>query len=301
MFVSGPIKDDDDMIRNLDLVALRSFVAVADTGGVTRAAGLLHLTQSAVSMQIKRLEDALDTQLLDRSARRIALTTQGEMLLGYARRMLALNDEIHGKLTAQVYEGEVTLGVPHDIIYPVIPQVLRRFATAYPRMRVQLVSSYTRQLLDDFHAGRLDMILTTEDSVGPEGETLTAIPLIWLGAPGGVAWKQRPLRLAFEHRCVFRSFVQHCLDQAGIPWEMAVESHSSRTIEASVSADLAVHTMLAGAEPRHFERISHGGALPDLRDFNVNLYHSARDNPVIAGLAEFIRDGFYTLQPPVTA
>ncbi|NHX27946.1 LysR family transcriptional regulator, partial [Escherichia coli] len=100
------------MPRNLDLTALRSFVAVSEAGGVTRAAGFLNLTQSAVSMQIKRLEEALDLQLLDRSARQIALTASGEQLLGYARRMLALNDEIYARLTAQEYEGEIALGVP---------------------------------------------------------------------------------------------------------------------------------------------------------------------------------------------
>lgn len=104
------------MPRNLDLTALRSFVAVADTGGVTKAAGLLHLTQSAVSMQLKRLEESLDAPLLDRAGRGIALTAQGEQLLSYARRMLVLNDEVYGKLTSNAYEGEVTLGVPHDII-----------------------------------------------------------------------------------------------------------------------------------------------------------------------------------------
>jgi DNA-binding transcriptional LysR family regulator len=290
------------MSRNLDMTALRSFVAVADTGGVTKAAGLLHLTQSAVSMQLKRLEESLGAQLLDRSARTIALTSEGEHLLSYARRMLILNDEIYGKLTSVAYEGEVTLGVPHDIIYPVIPQVLRRFAAAYPRMRVQLSSSFTSNLLEEYRRGGLDMILTTEDSVGQGGETLTAIPLVWLGAPGGQVWKQRPLRLAFEHRCIFRKFVQRRLDEVGIPWEMAVESHSSRTIEASVSADLAVHTMLAGAEPPHFERINHGGALPELRQFNINLYHADLEGrTVIADLAGFIRDGFYTLKTPVTA
>src|SRR6056297_186316 len=101
------------MPRNLDLTALRSFVAVADTGGVTRAAGLLNLTQSAVSMQLKRLEESLNTSLLDRSGRTIGLTTQGEQLLSYARRMLQLNDEIYGRLTATEFEGELKLGVPH--------------------------------------------------------------------------------------------------------------------------------------------------------------------------------------------
>ncbi|WP_439156519.1 LysR family transcriptional regulator [Yoonia sp.] len=290
------------MSRNLDTTALRSFVAVADTGGVTRAAGLLNLTQSAVSMQLKRLEESLNTALLDRTGRTIGLTTQGEQLLSYARRMLQLNDEVYGRLTATEFEGELKLGVPHDIVYPVIPAVLRAFATSYPRVKVQLVSSFTRNLMDEFNRGDIDLMLTTEDSVGTGGETLTQIPLIWVGAPGGQAWKQRPLRLAFEQRCIFRQFVQRRLDDAGIPWEMVVESNSSRTIEATVSADLAVHTMLEGTEPRHFEQINHGGALPSLRKMNINMYCAdLKDGPVLTDLAKLVRDGFYTMNMPAMA
>ncbi|MEO1734302.1 MAG: LysR family transcriptional regulator, partial [Pseudomonadota bacterium] len=91
-------------MRNLDITTLRSFVAVAESGGVTRAAGFLHLTQSAVSMQLKRLEELLDVELLDRSGRSIALTAEGEQLLGYARRMVALNDEIVSRLTDEAFE-----------------------------------------------------------------------------------------------------------------------------------------------------------------------------------------------------
>ncbi len=289
-------------MRNLDMTALRSFVAVSDTGGVTKAAGLLNLTQSAVSMQLKRLEESLNVSLLDRSARAIGLTPQGEQLLSYARRMLALNDEIYGKLTAVEFEGEVTLGVPHDVIYPVIPKVLQRFAAAYPRVRVQLVSSYTRKLKEQFNRGEIDVILTTEDSVGLGGETLAKLPLVWMGAPGGQAWKQRPLRLAYEGRCIFRQYVQRRLDEVGIPWDMAVESNSTRTVEATVSADLAVHTMLEGTEPRHFECIHHGGSLPDLIDVNINMYSATvQDGPILPDLAEFLRDGFHTLRTPIMA
>lgn len=260
------------MPRNLDMVALRSFVAVADAGGVTRASGFLNLTQSAVSMQIKRLEDLLGVELLDRSGRQIALTAAGEQLLGYARKMLALNDEVFGRLTRDPHEGEIVLGVPHDIVYPVIPQVLQHFARAYPRMKVTLISSFTRVLKAQFGRGECDIILTTEDGVDPNGETLVELPLVWVGAPGGTAWRQRPLRLAYEHNCIFRQGVQAALDAAGIAWQMAVESDSTRTIEASVSADLAVHTVLAGSEPPYVERVAHGGALPELKRMKVNLY-----------------------------
>ncbi len=281
------------MPRNLDLTTLRSFVAVADVGGVTRASGYLNLTQSAVSMQLKRLEESLDTQLLDRSARTIALTGAGEQLLGYARQMLALNDEVYGRLTDQAFEGEVVLGVPHDIVYPSIPQVLRRFNAEYPRVKVQLLSSNTRALKEQFGRGECDMILTTEDHCDEGGEILATLPLVWIGAPNGCAWKQRPLRLAFEQRCIFRQKVQIALNQAGIPWEMAVESEQSRTIEASVSADLAVHAMLEGTAPHHSEVVQHGGALPELASTNINLYLADPAKGQMADdLADFIRQAF---------
>lgn len=277
------------MPRNLDMVALRSFIAVADAGGVTRASGFLNLTQSAVSMQIKRLEDMLGVELLDRSGRQIALTAAGELLLGYARRMLSLNDEVMERLTRDPHEGEIILGVPHDIVYPVIPQVLQHFARSYPRMKVTLVSSFTRVLKEQFSRGECDIILTTEAERDPGAETLAELPLVWVGAPGGTAWKSRPLRLAYEHNCIFRKGVQEALDQAGIPWQMAVESDSTRTIEASVSADLAVHTVLAGSEPPYVERITHGGSLPELRTMKVNQYLAhPTHSPAVKELAQMI-------------
>lgn len=281
------------MIRNLDLTSLRSFTAIVDAGGVTRAAGFLNLTQSAVSMQIKRLEEMLGCAVLDRSARKVGLTAEGEQLLGYARKMLALNDECFARLTTDIHEGEIVLGVPHDIVYPAIPQVLRRFAKDYPRMKVSLISSFTRVLKGQFARGECDVILTTEAGVDREGETLAELPLVWVGAPQGTAWKGRPLRLAYEHNCIFRQGVQAALDRAGIAWEMAVESDSTRTVEASVSADLAVHTVLAGSEPPYVERINHGGALPDLSRMKVNMYLAQpAHSPTIKALAEMIRRAY---------
>lgn len=280
-------------MRNLDITTLRSFVAVADSGGVTRAAGFLHLTQSAVSMQLKRLEEVLGAELLDRSGRTVALTASGEQLLVYARRMVALNDEVVGRLTDQAYEGEIVLGVPHDIVYPAIPRVLKQFNTAFPRVKVQLVSSYTRALKEQFGKGECDLILTTEAALEPGAETLCKKPLRWIGAPGGTAWRQSPLKLAFGRLCTFRPKVIEALDAAGLPWDVIVETESDRTIEATVSADLAIHTMIEGTEPPHLERIDHGGALPELPMQQINLYGAQGAKGVIHdALAEFLRRAF---------
>lgn len=277
------------MARNLDLTALRSFVAVADTGGVTKAAGVLHLTQSAVSMQLKRLEEALDLELIDRSGRAVGLTAAGEQLLGYARRMLELNDEAWGKLTSNEFEGEVTLGVPHDIIYPYVPPVLRRLAQEFPRMRVRLVSAPSKRLREMFGRGECDAILTTEDQPGPGGEVLVHLPLVWVGAIGGSAWKRRPLPVAFCSNCIFRPDVLRRLDASGMAWEMAVDSDLDNAVEAAVSADLGIHAAIEGVYPRQTAPIDHGGALPDPGSSRIILYMQQIDTPVMRELQDMLR------------
>jgi len=280
------------MPRNLDLTALRSLVAVADTGGVTKAAGLLHLTQSAVSMQLKRLEESMGVGLIDRTNRSMDLTAEGAQLVGYARRMLALNDDVLGRLTAKEFEGEITLGVPHDIIYPYIPPILRAFATDFPRMKIRLISSPTRQLRDMFARGQCDAVLTTEEMPDAGGEVLVRLPLVWVGASGGNAWKQRPLPVAFCTNCIFRTGVLRRLDASGIPWDMTVESDLDNAVEAVVSADLAVHAVVEGDYPGQTEPIDHGGMLPDPGETSIILYMEPTEDPVAVALANMIRSAY---------
>lgn len=283
------------MRRHLDLAALRSFVAVADAGGVTRAANLLNLTQSAVSMQMKRLEESLGVALLDRSARRVALTAAGEQLLAHGRRLLSLNDEAVCRLTGEAHDGTLRLGVPHDIVYPHIPKVLQWLNAEFPRLRVALDSSYTTRLRDQFARGECDIILSTEDSVGAEGETLATVPMVWIGAPSGAAWTRRPLSLAFEPACMFRTLAQEALESAGIDWVTGIESPSSRAIEATLSADLAVSAALAGAVPDPLAEIDHGGALPPLPSEKVNMYVAKADSSVpLARCADLLRHCYRT-------
>ncbi|MCB2136672.1 MAG: LysR family transcriptional regulator [Rhodobacteraceae bacterium] len=262
------------MPRNLDLTALRSFVTVADTGGVTRAAGLLNLTQSAVSMQLKRLEDGLGKTFFSRASRKLALTPEGEQLLGYARRMLVLNDEALSRMTDRAYEGELRLGVPHDIVYPEIPRILKAMAAEYPRMRINLVSCFTSRLKEGFAQGEFDVILTTETSPGAGGERLSTRRLVWVGCEGGSAWQQRPLRLAFIETCFFRPVAQAALNGAGIRWEMAVGGESEQVADATVAADLSVTARLDGDLSAGLAVIEGANALPDLGQLDICMYQA---------------------------
>ncbi|MEH7827550.1 LysR family transcriptional regulator [Gemmobacter denitrificans] len=275
------------MARNLDLTALRALVAVADAGGVTRAAGLLNLTQSAVSMQLKRLEDSLGLALFLRNARKLSLTPEGEQLIGFARRMLALNDEALARLTGADFEGEIRLGVPHDIVYPAIPGILKRLAAQYPRLRVNLASSFTLPLKEAFARGDMDVILTTEDRPGPEGQELSRQALVWVGAEEGAAARRSPLRLAFKDTCIFRPTAQAALDAAGVQWELAIEGESEQAAEAMVAADLAISARLRGRCPQGTVELT-GLGLPDLPGLSVCLYRAptAKGEAVEALLSE---------------
>ncbi len=281
------------MARNLDLTSLRSLVAVADEGKVTAAAVRLNLTQSAVSMQLKRLEDNIGQPLIDRAGRGVALTSEGQLLLGYARRMIALNDEVWSRMTHEDFEGELVFGVPHDIVYPHVPVILRRFNRAFPRVKIALVSSFTKRLKEDWDSGTADLILTTESGAPEFCETLDESRLVWVGAHDGDAWKSRPVKLAYERACIFRPIVQAALDDAGIPWEMTVDSEMTRAVEASVSADLAIHTQIESAIPPYFEVINHGGTLPDLLPIRINMYlGDGPKRPMIERLAALVREAY---------
>lgn len=141
--------------------------------------------------------------------------------------------------------------------------------------------------------GDCDLILTTESEVGPSCEVLREVPLRWVGAPGSAAWRQRPLRLAYCRHCTFRRGDIATLEAAGISGEMAVESDSDRTIEATVSADLAITSMQEGAEPRHLACIATGGALPDPGEPKIAIYGRAAGLPPVAGSPrDPIREGY---------
>ncbi len=264
------------MPRNLDLSALRSFVTVADVGGVTRAAGFLNLTQSAVSMQIKRLEDSLGLSLFLRAARKLALSPEGEQLLSYGRRMLALNDEALSLLSSTACEGEIRLGVPHDVVYPVIPGILRRMAQAYPRVRINLVSSFTLLMKQDFARGGFDVMLTTEEAPDAGAEVLSSRGLVWVGAPDGNAWQRRPLRLGFKDSCIFRGRAQAALEDVGIQWEMATGGESEQAVEATVAADLAVTVRMVGSIPEGMAPIAGDNQLPPVGEMKLGLYRGTR-------------------------
>lgn len=281
------------MARNLDIAALRSFLAVTEAGGVTRAAQRLHLTQSAVSMQLKRLESALGVQLLAREGRGVVLTREGEELAAQARPLVAMNDEIWRRMTAPVSQGTVVLGIPHDIIHPFASEIMRTFSANFPDVKLSLVSYASARLHQLLREGAVDVIVTTDLEVCDGGETLSTAPLVWLGAPDSQAWRRRPTPLAFERECCFREAARQALERAGAPWEWRSDVGSCEAAYACAAADLAVTVMVRGTQPSVLTEIEHGGGLPPLPPTYIDLHVTRGPNAELAErLAGYVRAAY---------
>jgi DNA-binding transcriptional LysR family regulator len=261
------------MPHNVDTALLRAFVAVAETSGMTAAANVLNVTQAAVSQQIKRLEETFGCQLFERQRKGLALTTAGERLFGRAKRLLALNDEIWSEMTTPLYEGEVRLGIPNDLINTYLPTFLKGFAQSYPKVRITLVCLTTPRLLEKLHAGEIDLTLTTEIGCSLEGESLVTERLLWVGAKGGEAFRQRPLPVSIGcDGCAFQAPILEALRAVEIPWRMVSEVTNMDAQTATARADLAIMASLASTVPSHLEVLGARAGLPVLPSFSINLY-----------------------------
>jgi DNA-binding transcriptional LysR family regulator len=281
--------------RDIDISLLRAFVAVVETGSATSAAALLNLTQAAVSQQLKRLEDLFGTELFERHHKRLLLKPNGERLIAHARRLIALNDEVWGAMSAPAYVGEVCLGVPHDIVGPYLPPILKRFDKAWPRVRVTLKCTTTPLLRELLGQGALDLTLTTEQRCQRGGEVLLEDDLVWAGAPNGAAHRRDPLPVSLgDEKCEFRECVLKALADTGRDWRPVCEVSSMEPLLASIEADLAVGPFLRRSIPDYLTVVE-DARLPRLPKFLVNMYlPPARQNEIAVELARHITQEFAT-------
>ena len=183
----------------LEMDVLRTFVSIAESGSFTRTAAQIFRTTSAVSMQIKRLETTLGCALFSREARRVALTTEGERLLSYARRLLKLNEEAVGAFIKPSLSGQVRFGAPADIGTHILPGLLSLFARTHPGIEVNVSVGRSVDMIQRIDAGELDVALISVGNLGQDdarGEVVHREPLVWAGRAGGVAMRRNPLPVA---------------------------------------------------------------------------------------------------------
>jgi DNA-binding transcriptional LysR family regulator len=281
------------MTRNLDMALLRTFVGVADCTSMTAAANTLNLTQSAVSQQIARLEAQLGHALFVRDRRQMRLTSHGERLLGQARRMLDLNDNIWADMTTARIDGRVRLGVPYDLASTSIASALKDYADAFPRVEISLQCASSPELARHLEAGEID-IAVIEEPVGPSrGECLGVERLVWVGARNGSAHRKTPLPISMvAETCAFRPAVLSALRGRGREWKTMFENGSIDATTATVRSDIAVTAWLAFTVPSDLDILSADDGLPDLPPFAINLHmptHRAR--PATVELGRYIRQG----------
>lgn len=276
------------MHRNLDLVSLRTLIAVAESGGMTRAANLLHMTQSAVSMQMKRLEDQLSVQLLKRDGRKVVATVEGDRLISYAKRLLDINNEAVRSLSESLYDASITCGVSDDIVHPYLPQIVSGLHQSHPRLGVNIERDFSYFLRRGLKNGVYDVILTTELAPAEGGEALMQHELVWMTKPGGVCWQRRPLPVALSHNCMFRKPALEALDKAGVNWIDVTQSMNDTSALVCSAADLGVRAEMVCHCYSGLSQIEHDGALPALPGYNVVMYFSP-------GLNKEIADEFATI------
>lgn len=294
------------MRRDLDITLLRAFVAIVETGSVTGAARLLNRTQAAVSLQLKRLEDLLEQQLFERVHKRLILASAGEQLLGKAQRLISMNDDIWGEMTTPSFQGEVKLGVPVDLISTYIPQILRRFHSAWPRARVTLVCRNSVELLEDLDAGAVDITLTTDVTSDGHCETLRWDKLVWVGTPGGDAHLRDPLPISIGGKtCRFRPVALQALRDMGRSWQVILAVSNQDAVSATIASGSCIGISLRDCIPDMLEALPRESGLPELPDFAINLWlPKAETSPIADEVARHIRAEFaarYALGGDVTS
>ena len=281
------------MSAQLDPDLLRTFVAIVDAGGFTAAAQQVHRTQSAVSMQVRRLETLLDRALFQREGRGVQLTPDGEAMLGYARRLLKLHDEALAVLARPDLSGLVRLGTPDDYVGRFLPDILVRFARAFPRVQVEVHCEPSVNLRRLLAEDRLDLALITCTPGAETGEVLRREPTVWATAERHLAHEDEPLPLAlFQAGCPFRDWALAGLSGLGRPYRIAYTSASISGVLAAVTAGLAVTVLGRSGLPAGVRPLGAAEGFPPLPPASITLHRGGSVSAVAECLAGYMREGF---------
>lgn len=256
---------------NLQTDYLRTFIAVADTKGFTKAGIRVARSQSAVSMQIKRLEDEVGKSLFERVGKTVVLTPDGEALLKYARQIVKAHDDAVQALTKPSLKGLVRFGSPEHYTAGVLPRLLAKFAATYPDVVVEMHSEDSDKIVLAVEKGALDIGLCTQLSSG--GQIVYHDPVVWVANPGFSIPPDKPLSLAmFEEGCIFRTWGVEALEKAGIKYRIVYVSRSISGLLDAVRAGYAIAPIVKSNVPDDLEIVGFERGLPELPISNVALH-----------------------------
>jgi DNA-binding transcriptional LysR family regulator len=282
-------------MHDVDTSVLRTFLALVETGSFSRTGVLVGRSQSAVSEQIRKLEDMFGRVLLERTTRHVRLTAEGEKFLQHARAMVAQADAMLARFRAPDIEGEVRFGSPEDFASAYLPDILGVFAAAHPAVELHVTCQLTLPLVEDFEAGEQDLIIVKQD---PERRYTSSRPLwrerlVWVAAASltpifSEATRGRPLPLVLSPSpCVYRSRATRTLEGAGVTWSGVFTSPSFAGQAAAVRAGLGYAVMPRAMVPPELSVLRDW---PELAEVEIALLGQARLSPAAAALAGFIEE-----------
>jgi len=279
----------------LELDLLRTLIAIADTGSFNRAARAVFRTPSAVSMQMKKLEEQVGQALFARSGRSVVLTPDGEALLGYARRILKLADEAMLRFRAPDIQGTIRLGAPDDYAAQFLPDILARFAASHPNVEVDVVCQSSNDLLDDIAHNKIDVALVSSGHGQTSGgSTVYQEDLAWVGLAHGCAHEKDPIPLAVSHLgCCWRRQALDALDQAGINHRVAYTSKHYLGQLVAVRAGLAIAPFPRSSVTGDLRVLGEEVGLPRIGRFEIELHRAASaKGPLFDAIADHIETNF---------
>lgn len=285
------------MIPNLDVDLLKTFLAIADTGSFTRAAEEIHKTQSAVSMQMKRLEDLLGRPLFARDGRASRFTPDGERLIEYARRMVAINDEAVSAFTRPELTGTVRFGTPDDYADRFLPEILARFSRTHPLVTVDVDCVSTSKLFERVKRGEMDLALVTMGCDIMTNEPVRREPLVWVTSARHSTHLLDVVPIAVSHAgCEWRTMVLHSLEKLGRKYRIAYSSPNSNAVNAAVQTGLAVGAVPELCVKPGMRILTEKDGFPSLGTFDIGLVRKpGRGSSAIEALARHVTESMANL------
>jgi DNA-binding transcriptional LysR family regulator len=276
----------------LDLELLRSFVSVVDTGGFTRAGERVHRTQSTVSQQIRRLEESLGFPLLHRNGKQATPTEQGERLLSYSRRILALEREARDSLARPTGEGIIRLGIPEDFAAYRLTELLSNFVRSRPGLRLDVRCGMSVEMRRALDRGELDLALYKRDAGEKGGVAAWPELLQWVASrKHSIDFDRDPLPLVMsEQGCLYRNRMIHAIESAGRAWHIAYTSPNLSGIQAAVSVGLGISILPKVAVLPDHRVLRRADGFPPLTNTEVALVASANAGPTTRYLAEMLAE-----------
>ncbi|MER9233906.1 LysR substrate-binding domain-containing protein [Mesorhizobium sp. M0622] len=285
----------------LDLDQLQTFISIVDTGSFTRAAEAVHRTQSAVSMQMRRLEERIGKPLFEKDGRTNRLTEEGDRLLSYARRLLYLNKETLAAFDDRRLEGTIRIGTPDDYADRFLPEIMARFARSNPHVELTVICEPTPGLVEHIKRGNLDLALVTHNDARGQSEVVRREPLLWVTSANHATHEQTILPMAFGRpNCIWRRAAADVLDQQNRDYRILFTSFSATVIAAAVLSGLAISVLPECALRPGMRVLGEAdgfGALPDCR---IGIMRGQTSQPeIVDALARHISESLDNISVPL--